>query len=41
MMKKTIILMMFSVILGFSPSKSDKGNKVQLTINKWQLKKKE
>ena len=38
MMKKTVILMVFSLIMIFYNCKSDKGDKAQLTANEWQLK---
>ena len=37
-MRKTTILMMIAVTLGFSGCKSNSGDKAQLTANEWQLK---
>ena len=37
-MRKTTILMMIAVVLGFSSCKNNDGNKAQLTANEWQLK---
>ena len=38
MMKKIVILMVFSLIMFFYSCKSDRGDKAQLTANEWQLK---